>query len=319
MSAGNRTPVQNTFYFTQQFSIYIIGLYHYCQAIITSFLIINMTMRLIIILCIMSLLVACSSEQRYTAQPKSDAKTEQVEPKDIKPEPVPAPKAKPAPRMRESEEAAAYSKPYGKDDREIAAIEKRQQLIVRENWPNKNLERKTDSVLSQLIEQVNVVFKIPEQTQLGDKIKAQLLVDLEKSIEELDKTNPVKGTTVVGTFKTSRVITAKLIAPDFTVTAVEPEEQVLVPGQTATWNWHLTPKDSGVYDVTLTIDAKVEVNSREKSSHVKTFERTVKVTVTPMQIMLAFIENNWQWLWSALLVPVLLWFWNKRKKVKDFV
>ena len=267
-------------------------------------------MRLIVTLCIISFLVACSSEQRHTEFPKSDDKVEQPEPKNIKP----AQRPKPAPVGRESLETSAHSKPT---DRESPIIDKRQQIIVKENWPNRNLEKKTDSVLSQLIEQVNVVFKIPDQTQLGDKIKAQLLVDLEKSIEELDQANPIKGAKIVGTFKTSRVITAKLITPDFIVTAVEPEEQVLVPGQTATWNWHLTPKDSGVYDVTLTIDAKVEINSREKTSHIKTFERTVQVTVTPMQIILAFISENWQWLWSTLLVPMFLWFWHSRKKVKD--
>lgn len=230
---------------------------------------------IIIALSILGILAGCSSEERYLAQPKP------TEPKSM-----PAP---PAP---------VQSKPA---------------KIPKENWPNKSLETKTDNLLTQLMSEANLVFKIPDNVELNNRIRAQLLVDLEKSIDDLEQANTAKGTAITGSVKLSRVITARLIAPDFEVTAIESEEQALIAGQTATWNWYLLPKASGTYDVTLTIDAKVEVNNREKTAHIRTFERTIKVTVTPTQVVFSFITENWQWLWSALLVPMFLWFWKSKK------
>jgi len=233
---------------------------------------------IIIALSILGILAGCGSEERYLAQPKS------TQPKAMPAPPPPAP------------------------------IQSKSAKIAKENWPNKSLESKTDNLLSQMVTDANLVFKIPDSVELNNRIRAQLLVDLEKSIEDLQEANTAKGTPITGSVKLSRVITARLIAPDFEVTAIEPEEQALIAGQTATWNWSLLPKASGTYDVTLTIDAKVEVNNREKTAHIRTFERTVKVTVTPTQVIFSFINENWQWLWSALLVPLFLWFWKSNKR-----
>jgi len=180
-------------------------------------------------------------------------------------------------------------------------------------WPNRALEKKTDGVLSQLIHQANLVFKIPESANIDERIHAQLLIDLNSSIEELKAKNTAKGLIITDSFKTTQIVSAKLIAPDFEVTNVESTEQVLVQNQTAEWNWTLKPKSVGTYEVRLTVDAKVEINGREKSAHVQTFDRVVTINVTTQQIITNFIFENWQWLWSTLLVPFALWFYTKVK------
>jgi hypothetical protein len=37
---------------------------------------------------------------------------------------------------------------------------------------------------------------------------------------------------------------------------------------------------------------------------VKTFERTLEVDVTLRERLQTFVEGNWQWLWTALFVPL---------------
>jgi hypothetical protein len=180
-----------------------------------------------------------------------------------------------------------------------------------ENWPNKNLEKKTDSVLEQLINQVSLVFTMPPTANLQDRIRAQLMIDLNKSVDQLVVENKLNSNTITGTFKTTRIVTARLIAPDFDVTAVESAEQVLLDGTTTKWNWELQPKSAGKHIVMLTVDATVEINGRDKTAHIRTFEEQVLIEVTAGQIISTFIANNWQWLWSTLLVPFALWFWRR--------
>lgn len=184
---------------------------------------------------------------------------------------------------------------------------------IKKSTPARNTTS-VDAVMSQLTTQAALAFKIPDTANVSERIRAQLLVDLNKSQDQLAAENTVVGKSIVGTVKTSRIVSARLVAPDFEVTAVEPAEQVLLAGQTAVWNWSLLPRSSGTYDVTLTIDARVEIGGREKTAHVRTFERTVQITVTPTQVMMSFISEYWQWLWSALLIPAAVWLWPRLVK-----
>ena len=48
----------------------------------------------------------------------------------------------------------------------------------------------------------------------------------------------------------------------------------------------------------------------------RTFERTLVVNV-PLRVRLeTFVDENWQWLWTALVVPVGLFLLERRRRSK---
>ena len=58
--------------------------------------------------------------------------------------------------------------------------------------------------------------------------------------------------------------------------------------------------------------APVILDGKETPYDVRTFEARVSVFVTPTTRVRDFVAANWQWLWTALVVPVFLW-WRKRR------
>lgn len=196
-----------------------------------------------------------------------------------------------------------------------------QQKLIVKKWPNKELEKQTNSALSQLVNNASLAFSLPEAANIDQDINAQLIVAIDEAVEKVAKELTVKGTVTTANFKTSRVVTARLVAPDFMVTAVEDEEQVILENRPAVWNWILTPKSAGKYDIMLTVNAKVEVNGKEKTSHIKTFEKKLTIEITHEQIVKRWVKNKWEtfanWIWTVLLVPGFFWLKNKWQKRKS--
>lgn len=167
-----------------------------------------------------------------------------------------------------------------------------------------------DAVVQQLFSAA-LAFVIPEAANIEDEIKAQLLINPAKEVEALTRDLTKKGTVIGGNVKVSRVVKATIVAPDFEVTNITEEEQILTDTESTEWLWALTPKTAGSHDVSLTVTAIVTVNNRETKHHLKTFEKTVTVEVTTQQVILGWFKRNWQWIVSTLIIPFGIWLYKK--------
>ena len=47
-----------------------------------------------------------------------------------------------------------------------------------------------------------------------------------------------------------------------------------------------------------------------------TFDRVINVEVTWNQWIFQFFNDDWQWLWTALMVPIGGWLWKRKKGSK---
>jgi hypothetical protein len=43
----------------------------------------------------------------------------------------------------------------------------------------------------------------------------------------------------------------------------------------------------------------------------------IKIVVTWQQKVSVFVGENWKWLWTTILVPLLGWLWERRKNKAD--
>jgi hypothetical protein len=48
---------------------------------------------------------------------------------------------------------------------------------------------------------------------------------------------------------------------------------------------------------------------------IRTFEETIAVNVTLSQRVSSFFANNWQWLWTAILIPIIGWLISRRRRL----
>jgi hypothetical protein len=180
--------------------------------------------------------------------------------------------------------------------------------IVTENFSSEN-------VSSQLYK-ANMVYSVPQVANIKDVIKVQLLIDPRKGLQELINSITVNGNSTGKNIKVSKIVVAKIVAPNFTVTPITAEEQIL-SNETTEWLWSLEPKSSGKHEVNVSITAVIEVGDKSAKHHIKTFDSTVNVVITATQLLSDWLTKYWQWLATTLLLPGIVWTWKKINSSKQ--
>jgi hypothetical protein len=79
------------------------------------------------------------------------------------------------------------------------------------------------------------------------------------------------------------------------------------------WEWEVKPQAQGRQKLHLTLSVLIVIDGTSTHRTIRTFERDIEVEVTRRQWIAAFLEKNWQWLWTAALVPIAGWLWSRRK------
>lgn len=179
---------------------------------------------------------------------------------------------------------------------------------------------KQDDVQSNLFT-ASLAFVLRDKANVSEDIKAQLLIDPTQGIEQLEKELTVKGQKISKEIEVSKIVIAKITAPDFDVVPITPEEQILSLRKPTEWLWTLSPKSTGTFEVNLTVTAVINARGRETTHHLKTFDKTIVVEITTQQVIKHWFGKNWQWVIGTIIIPLLVFFFKdyvlgllKRKK-----
>jgi hypothetical protein len=107
---------------------------------------------------------------------------------------------------------------------------------------------------------------------------------------------------------------ARLTGPNFEITAITPEQQALSGANITQWTWEVKPTSEGTHRLHLTLTAIIQVEGDPTSRAIRTFDKEIIVEVTLAQKVGDFVNNNWEWLWATIVVPIAGWVYKKRKK-----
>lgn len=179
--------------------------------------------------------------------------------------------------------------------------------------PNIEITEKKDVVFKNLFK-ASLAFVTRETANINEDIKAQLLIDPSKTTETLVKDLTVKGSVISNQVNVSRIVKATLVAPDFVVTNITDEEQILSDVNTTEWLWKLTPKNAGTYEVNLSVSAIIKLDNKESKHHIKTFDKTITIIVTKEQIFMLWIKENYKWLVTTFLIPLVIFAFKEKFK-----
>jgi hypothetical protein len=174
-----------------------------------------------------------------------------------------------------------------------------------------------DEILNQL-SVASIAFSVPELINIRDKVKVQLLIDPTVNPALLEQRITVKGKTTSTKLLVSKIVSANLIATDgITVKAITPERQAISLTQPTEWVWELLPVKPGKFELYLVVNAEVQVDSTRASRQIKTFEEVIEVEVTARQQVMLVFEKYWQWVWTAMLLPLGVWGWKRWRNIKE--
>jgi len=171
------------------------------------------------------------------------------------------------------------------------------------------------------LKSANIAFNVPSPMNIDDTRKVVLELDFNKTGSELASEITEVGKKLTDTVSVAETMTAHLKGDDFTITPLAAETQSPSYTRTTTWMWEVKPKTFGTLALYLTLDADFATKEETRHWHIQTFSKEIKVKVWPASVEGAekFVASNWQWLWTALLVPVGVWAyaWFRRKKADD--
>src|SRR5579884_1423434 len=154
----------------------------------------------------------------------------------------------------------------------------------------------------------SLVFDVAERMRVGDTKQVRIRIADNPNI---DMSVDLKGPhhTVIP-IKVGRYMTVKLEGGDaFTIKPLTAEDQFIGHDTFTEWSYDVTGLKSGDQKLLLTVGVRVKMDrGTDERRFYPVFERTIHVDVSVRHTTETFIENNWQWLASSIVLPVLAFF-----------
>jgi hypothetical protein len=163
------------------------------------------------------------------------------------------------------------------------------------------------------------VFVEVSATLASNLLNERVQNDTKKARGEYDgKINPPRTIKIEPIKMTSRMIAQlKGKADEFQITPVTPEQQNTTAEEVTTWKWNVRPLKSGkgrTLDLTL---SGIIGNPGSPHAFEPLYHHTINVDEASfIERAKDFWANNWQWFWTALIVPIGAWVWKRWRKKK---
>ena len=160
----------------------------------------------------------------------------------------------------------------------------------------------------------SVAFNTPEHLSLDKTSTFELLLSMQDPVNELKQEISEAGARAGARIRISEHMEARLTGQGFAVEAITSARQAVSATDVTRWRWEVTPTKSGRQRLHLTLTAIITVRGKSSERTVRTFERTLAIDVSLSARAKRFVENNWEWLWTTILLPVGARFANQRRK-----
>ncbi len=168
------------------------------------------------------------------------------------------------------------------------------------------------------LEPANIAFNTPTELHLDEQEVVRLLVSREETIDELQKQiDDAVGDKEGVTIRVSDVMVASLTGLDFDIERTSDARQPVASTGVTMWGWSVEPTESGTRSLHLTLTALLDVDGKEETYTVKTFDRTWTVVVPWPDRVTGFAGENWQWLWTAIFLPLAAIVWRRLRQRGD--
>lgn len=173
-----------------------------------------------------------------------------------------------------------------------------------------------DQLANQYLVPGKVAFNVPERMEIGETIRIELRLSGHKSIPELKEgiSNQAKGRREGEEIEIGNRMKATLSGANFEFVDLREEIQLVGTLKDTWWAWQVTANDSGTHTLILLVSAILPIEGELLPYELKTFERQITISVGVGRRLSDFGSNNWQWLWTFVLVPIAAWVMRRQWK-----
>lgn len=187
-----------------------------------------------------------------------------------------------------------------------------------------------DGTMTNAVVKGNVAYNTPPQEiRWKDSTDMEVVLrpstsnsidDLEQKIKEVKEAGEVEVEPVDVSSRMEAVIFSTP-EPAFDVSSItgEPQQPIISEGDTE-WRWKVVASSTGDKDLHLKLSIGLSSPQEGESFSFRPVEgfpvsfEKISVKGTQWQNASNFVGSNWQWLWTAILIPLVAFLWGRRKK-----
>ena len=159
-----------------------------------------------------------------------------------------------------------------------------------------------------------ILFNPPEEMKVGVKEKVE--VRITKTLtEDLSKGLKGSGKPQIEQIRVGTFMKVRLMGDNFDIKPLSNEEQIVAGEGFTQWEWDVVPLKSGIQYLILGVTVRLKLpNGAEEKKDYPVFDRRIEVKVNLPYTINKFIKSYWQWIITAVLLPIIGWFANKWRK-----
>jgi hypothetical protein len=161
------------------------------------------------------------------------------------------------------------------------------------------------------------VIKLRITKERGKEVnKVLVLGDRDILISDID----VNSRVTIENIRVEKSMTAQLISTDeaFIVTPQNTDRQLIEDQEYTEWGWLVKPLKSGNSYLKLIIKIRIDSDGEATYKDIVVFDKNIKVKSDIKYDLKTWLSKYWQWLMTTIIIPLVIFFYKKRKN-KDNV
>jgi hypothetical protein len=172
-----------------------------------------------------------------------------------------------------------------------------------------------------------MAYSTPEQMVVGKSYTIKLRISKEDNKVQLvsgDRNIPINDVTidskvVIESIRVEPIMSASLLSEEgkFLITPVSTETQNIEDKGYTEWQWRITPLKGGYNFLKLVVKVRICNENGVFYKDITVFDKNIKVKSNITFSIKTWISNYWQWLISTIFIPLIVWFYKKKKEEKS--
>jgi hypothetical protein len=164
-----------------------------------------------------------------------------------------------------------------------------------------------------------LAFDVPPTMRQGkqERVEVRIARGVTHDVEQLLK-GKMRATAQVEDIQVSPFMIVELndaSTSTFKIVPLTQDRQSVAGDGYTNWVWIVTPLESGQQTLYLSVGTRFKLpGSTEETRFVPIYEKNISVQVDRIYETKHFLSGNWQWLTATLIIPLIGFIWQHRKK-----
>lgn len=186
---------------------------------------------------------------------------------------------------------------------------------IPENSPDDMLVATSVSHVDAIVNRLDygtVVYNAPPAMTFGEARVIEVLLSPTQTATQLQQAMINAVDVQSATLQVANKMEAKLTGSGFDIEALSEPLQAITSSRPTQWRFKVTPVSHGPQELHLSLLAHIDIHGDDAPLVVETKDAIINVNITLAQRVAGFVSTNWQWLWAAVIFPIITFSLRRR-------